>query len=137
MATFSNQVSASINPPTMKTNQNLQSHSSSCSQTSSNYSSVDCSSGPPHTNLPPFKTLPRRPSHRSTEMAGLGVLLETQKDSPKYTHIISKTFILKNSSTFSLLSTSSSSCFSTGPFLEQCYLCREKLQEGKDIYVYR
>ncbi|RRT70477.1 hypothetical protein BHM03_00008558 [Ensete ventricosum] len=68
-------------------------------------------------------------------MAGLSVLLETQKAFPKYTRIVSKTSLLKNSSPFSAASPSSSTQGST--FLEYCYLCRRKLQEGQDIYMYR
>ncbi|XP_042449922.1 FCS-Like Zinc finger 15-like [Zingiber officinale] len=60
-------------------------------------------------------------------MAGLSVILETKNSLPKYTNILCKTSLVKNSS---------SSC-STSPFLENCYLCRKKLQQGKDIYMYR
>ncbi|KAJ8509711.1 hypothetical protein OPV22_000145 [Ensete ventricosum] len=68
-------------------------------------------------------------------MAGLSViLLETQKSFPKDTHIISKTCFLNNA-TFSFSSTSASARRST--FLEHCCLCRGKLQQGKDIYMYR
>ncbi|CAD5197328.1 unnamed protein product [Musa acuminata subsp. malaccensis] len=67
-------------------------------------------------------------------MAGLSVLLETQKTFPKHTRVISKTSFLKNS-TFSFSSTSVSARRST--FLEHCCLCRGKLQQGKDIYMYR
>ncbi|XP_042445977.1 FCS-Like Zinc finger 15-like [Zingiber officinale] len=59
-------------------------------------------------------------------MAGLSVILETKNSLPKYTNILCKTSLVKNSS----------SC-STSPFLENCYLCRKKLQQGKDIYMYR
>ncbi|XP_074566980.1 FCS-Like Zinc finger 17-like [Curcuma longa] len=64
-------------------------------------------------------------------MAGLGVLLvESQESSsiPKHTHIISQTSLPKN---LSSLSTSG------GLFLKCCGLCRRKLQEGRDIYMYR
>ncbi|WOL03294.1 hypothetical protein Cni_G12014 [Canna indica] len=66
-------------------------------------------------------------------MAGLSVLLETKENFPKYTHnIISKTSLLKNTS----LSSSPTSTHKSS-FLEYCYLCRRKLQQGKDIYMYR
>ncbi|WOL16448.1 hypothetical protein Cni_G25235 [Canna indica] len=61
-------------------------------------------------------------------MAGLSVLLETPTNFPKRTQIISKTSFLKSSS-------SSSSRGSA--FLEHCFLCRRKLQQGEDIYMYR
>ncbi|WOL17702.1 protein MARD1-like [Canna indica] len=69
-------------------------------------------------------------------MTGLSVLLETRKGLQKCTNIISKTSLMKNSS-LSSPSSASSSSFSTSPFLEYCSLCRRKLQEGKDIYMYR
>lgn len=65
-------------------------------------------------------------------MAGLSVLLETQETFPKDTHIISK-ISLKNYTSF--LTSSCSTRRST--FLEDCYLCRRRLQHGKDIYMYR
>ncbi|CAL9750293.1 unnamed protein product [Musa acuminata subsp. burmannicoides] len=66
-------------------------------------------------------------------MAGLSVLLE-QRAFPKYTRIVSKTSVLKNSSPFSAAPTSSTQ---GSTFLEYCSLCRRKLQEGQDIYMYR
>ncbi|CAL9775719.1 unnamed protein product [Musa acuminata subsp. burmannicoides] len=65
-------------------------------------------------------------------MAGLSVLLESQETFPKDTHIISK-ISLKNYT--SSLTSSCSTRRST--FLEDCYLCRRRLQHGKDIYMYR
>lgn len=62
-------------------------------------------------------------------MAGLSVLLEAQKNSPTHSHLlISKTSLGKNTS---------SSSFSTSSFLEHCFLCRRRLQEGSDIFIYR
>ncbi|XP_029117557.2 FCS-Like Zinc finger 15-like [Elaeis guineensis] len=69
-------------------------------------------------------------------MAGLSVLLEAQKNSPKNTQIVSKTSILRNSS-FSSIPSPMPPPFPTSPFLEFCYLCHKRLQEGKDIYMYR
>ncbi|XP_010931679.2 uncharacterized protein [Elaeis guineensis] len=72
-------------------------------------------------------------------MAGLSVLLEAQKNFPKNTQILRKTSILRNFSLSSIplpISPPSPS-FPTSPFLEFCYLCRKRLQEGKDIYMYR
>ncbi|URD82762.1 hypothetical protein MUK42_05009 [Musa troglodytarum] len=71
----------------------------------------------------------------SSEMAGLSFLLETQKTFPKHTHIISKTSFLKNS-TFSFSSSTSASA-RRSTFLEHCCLCRGKLRQGQDIYMYR
>ncbi|CAL9133106.1 unnamed protein product [Musa acuminata var. zebrina] len=99
-----------------------------------------------HHTLPfPFKALAAPPPRRKGEhingstgsgddsdMAGLSVLLETHNSLPKYTHIISKTSLVKNSSL-----SSPPSSFATSPFLERCYLCRKKLQQGNDIYMYR
>ncbi|XP_074556979.1 FCS-Like Zinc finger 15-like [Curcuma longa] len=61
-------------------------------------------------------------------MAGLSILLETKNSLPNYTKIICKTSLVKNSST---------SPFCSSAFLENCYLCQEKLQQGKDIYMYK
>ncbi|KAJ8475703.1 hypothetical protein OPV22_019430 [Ensete ventricosum] len=68
-------------------------------------------------------------------MAGLSVLLEAQKNLTKYTHIISKTSLMKNASLPSTCTNSSS--VSASHFLERCYLCRRRLQQGNDIYMYR
>ncbi|CAL9763688.1 unnamed protein product [Musa acuminata subsp. burmannicoides] len=68
-------------------------------------------------------------------MAGLSVLLEAQNNLTKYTHIISKTSLMKNASLPSTCTNSSS--FSASHFLERCYLCRRRLQQGNDIYMYR
>ncbi|RWW09480.1 hypothetical protein BHE74_00048593 [Ensete ventricosum] len=67
----------------------------------------------------------------SERMAGLSVLLETQESFPKYTHILSKTSL-------KIYASSTSSCSThRSTFLEDCYLCRRRLQHGKDIYMYR
>ncbi|CAL9065805.1 unnamed protein product [Musa banksii] len=61
-------------------------------------------------------------------MAGLSVLLEAQNNSPTHSHLlISQTSLGKNTS----------SSFSTSSFLEHCFLCRRRLQEGSDIFMYR
>ncbi|XP_020243570.1 uncharacterized protein LOC109821826 [Asparagus officinalis] len=66
-------------------------------------------------------------------MAGLSVLLESQTPSfPKCPQIISKTNLRSPPS-----SSSSSHFAPTSPFLEYCYLCRQRLLEGRDIYMYR
>ncbi|XP_038974074.1 FCS-Like Zinc finger 15-like [Phoenix dactylifera] len=73
-------------------------------------------------------------------MAGLSVLLEAQKNSPKNTQILIKTSVLRNSSLSSIPSPippPPNSFPMTSPFLKFCYLCRGRLQEGKDIYMYR
>ncbi|XP_008810213.1 FCS-Like Zinc finger 5-like isoform X2 [Phoenix dactylifera] len=73
-------------------------------------------------------------------MAGLSVLLEAQKNLPRNTQILSKTSILRNFSLSSIpppIPPPSPSSFPTSPFLEFCYLCRKRLEEGKDIYMYR
>ncbi|KAG6472238.1 FCS-Like Zinc finger 15-like [Zingiber officinale] len=61
-------------------------------------------------------------------MAGLSVLLETKNSLPNYAKIICKTSLVKNSA---------SSPLCASPFLENCYMCQEKLQQGKDIYMYK
>ncbi|XWS08575.1 hypothetical protein CRYUN_Cryun40dG0014000 [Craigia yunnanensis] len=84
-------------------------------------------------------------------MVGLSVVLENQKSgssniiSKKTPQIISKTTMLISSK----VSSSSSSCFLLSPrtnsqlnypvpaFLEQCFLCKQKLLPGKDIYMYK
>ncbi|MBA0664832.1 hypothetical protein Goklo_004779 [Gossypium klotzschianum] len=84
-------------------------------------------------------------------MVGLSVVLENQKSgnrnifSKKTPQLISKTTMLINTS--SKVSSSSSSSSSLSPptttshtvpsFLEQCFLCKQKLLPGKDIYMYK
>ncbi|XVF38744.1 hypothetical protein REPUB_Repub20aG0128000 [Reevesia pubescens] len=83
-------------------------------------------------------------------MVGLSVVLENQKScnnsniiSKKNPQVLSKTSMLINSKT-KLISSSSSSAtnsqlnYPTVPsFLEQCFLCKQKLLPGKDIYMYK
>ncbi|XP_074590398.1 FCS-Like Zinc finger 15-like [Curcuma longa] len=61
-------------------------------------------------------------------MAGLGVLLEAQQPHRRPAQIISKT---------SLLSSHGGGGGGGSTFLDRCFLCRRKLQQGKDIYMYR
>ncbi|XP_021291580.1 uncharacterized protein LOC110422118 [Herrania umbratica] len=80
-------------------------------------------------------------------MVGLSVVLENQKSG---SIIISKKTMLINrnnsssggkacSSSCVLLSarTNSQSNYPVPAFLEQCYLCKQKLLPGKDIYMYK
>ncbi|KAJ6848359.1 uncharacterized protein M6B38_273920 [Iris pallida] len=73
-------------------------------------------------------------------MAGLGVLLESQQKSfPKCPQIISKaTLFIKKSSTTTTTTTTTLPPSPLHPtFLDHCYLCRQRLLDGKDIYMYR
>ncbi|XWS39014.1 hypothetical protein CRYUN_Cryun18bG0013700 [Craigia yunnanensis] len=94
-------------------------------------------------------------------MVGLSVVLENQKSgncniiSKKIPQVISKTTMLINSNIKGSSSSnnskvsSSSSCLLLSPrinsqlnypvpaFLEQCFLCKQKLLPGKDIYMYK
>ncbi|KAL2464067.1 hypothetical protein Fot_52023 [Forsythia ovata] len=75
-------------------------------------------------------------------MVGLSVILETQENIPKKTsQVISKGKMIKppNSSP-----TPSSPCgfsrritLSNSGFLDHCFLCKQKLLPGKDIYMYK
>ncbi|XP_022761228.1 uncharacterized protein LOC111307474 [Durio zibethinus] len=87
-------------------------------------------------------------------MVGLSVVLENQKsdnnniNSKKTPQVISKTSMAINSNS-SKVSSLSSSCFlfshttnsqlnyPVTAFLEQCFLCKQKLLPGKDIYMYK
>ncbi|XWS53592.1 hypothetical protein CRYUN_Cryun10bG0014600 [Craigia yunnanensis] len=85
-------------------------------------------------------------------MVGLSVVLENQKSGnsnvigKKISQVISKTTMLINSNSSKV--SSSSSCFLLSgtnsqlnypvpSFLEQCFLCKQKLLPGKDIYMYK
>ncbi|XVE82169.1 hypothetical protein DITRI_Ditri15bG0125200 [Diplodiscus trichospermus] len=82
-------------------------------------------------------------------MVGLSVVLENQKSGTNC--IISKTTMSINhsSSSSSKASSSCSGCFllssrsnsqlnnAVPAFLEQCFLCKQKLLPGKDIYMYK
>lgn len=94
-------------------------------------------------------------------MVGLSVVLEAQKsgsssssssgggsnsggggggDVSKKNHpqVISKTTMLLNNNKLSPLQAHHSSIyFPTPTFLDQCFLCNQKLLPGKDIYMYK
>ncbi|KAJ7980292.1 Protein of unknown function (DUF581) [Quillaja saponaria] len=81
-------------------------------------------------------------------MVGLSIVLETQKVgvSKKTPQVINKTtmIITKPSTSSSSPSISSLFCISTQhsfslapTFLDQCFLCGQKLLPGKDIYMYK
>ncbi|XP_041001059.1 FCS-Like Zinc finger 15-like isoform X1 [Juglans microcarpa x Juglans regia] len=79
-------------------------------------------------------------------MVGLSVVLEAQNGgvSKKTTQVINKTAMLLINKSSSPSDLSSSSCknlhslIPPGPtFLDQCFLCYEKLLPGKDIYMYK
>ncbi|KAK6254474.1 Zf-FLZ domain - like 7 [Theobroma cacao] len=80
-------------------------------------------------------------------MVGLSVVLENQKSG---SNIISKkTMLINRNSSSSGSKACSSSCvllsartnsqlnYPVPAFLEQCYLCKQKLLPGKDIYMYK
>ncbi|KAF5738729.1 hypothetical protein HS088_TW13G01630 [Tripterygium wilfordii] len=84
-------------------------------------------------------------------MVGLSIVLEAQKgvinhNNKKIPQVINKTTMIINnknkpSSSSSSSSTSKrlsqSSSFPVPTFLEHCFLCRQKLLPGKDIYMYK
>ncbi|KAG4157312.1 hypothetical protein ERO13_D02G055400v2 [Gossypium hirsutum] len=79
-------------------------------------------------------------------MVGLSVILENQKSgrniniiSKKSPQVISKTSMLINtSSSSSKVSFVQSELNYVAPaFLEQCFLCKQKLLPAKDIYMYK
>ncbi|KAG2721403.1 hypothetical protein I3760_02G081000 [Carya illinoinensis] len=79
-------------------------------------------------------------------MVGLSVVLEAQNGgvSKKTPQVINKTAMLLTNKPLSPSDLSSSSCknlhslIPPGPtFLDQCFLCHEKLLPGKDIYMYK
>ncbi|XP_038708569.1 FCS-Like Zinc finger 15-like isoform X2 [Tripterygium wilfordii] len=85
---------------------------------------------------------------RDDDMVGLSIILETQKgfinhNNKKTPQVINKaTMINKNkqsssSSTSTSKRVSQSSPFPVPTFLEHCFLCRQKLLQGKDIYMYK
>ncbi|TYG78543.1 FCS-Like Zinc finger 15 [Gossypium raimondii] len=78
-------------------------------------------------------------------MVGLSVILENQKSgrniniiSKKSPQVISKTSMLINTSSSSKVSFVQSELNYGAPaFLEQCFLCKQKLLPAKDIYMYK
>ncbi|GAV64149.1 DUF581 domain-containing protein [Cephalotus follicularis] len=81
-------------------------------------------------------------------MVGLSIVLESYKsgsssssNNKKPPQVINKaTMIINKSCSPSSLSPSTSSSihsFRTNSFLEQCFLCQQKLLPGKDIYMYK
>ncbi|KAJ7955130.1 Protein of unknown function (DUF581) [Quillaja saponaria] len=74
-------------------------------------------------------------------MAGLSVVLEAQRGgvSEKNPQVINKTaMIITKPSPSSSFCINTLQSFSLAPsFLDQCFLCRQKLLPGKDIYMYK
>ncbi|PKA48931.1 hypothetical protein AXF42_Ash016447 [Apostasia shenzhenica] len=76
-------------------------------------------------------------------MTGLSVLLEPQKSFfLKYPHVISKTSLPRippatTPQPAPPAAVTSHDPSTTSPFLENCFLCRKRLLEGTDIYIYR
>nr|AFK37039.1 unknown [Lotus japonicus] len=84
-------------------------------------------------------------------MVGLSVVLEAQKGggvSKETPQVINKTMMLSSSSSINKHSSSSfssssmpwnsqHSAFQEPAFLELCFLCRKRLMQGKDIYMYK
>ncbi|KAJ8766350.1 hypothetical protein K2173_022409 [Erythroxylum novogranatense] len=69
-------------------------------------------------------------------MVGLSVVLESQKSgfSNKTPQVINKATMVINKPS---PSSSSSSSFPVPSFLQQCFLCQQKLLPGEDIYMYK
>lgn len=73
-------------------------------------------------------------------MVGLSVLLEAQKGISKKTpQVINKTSVMtKPSSPYTTSSVPSRwNPPATATFLDECFLCKQKLLPGKDIYMYK
>ncbi|KAB2092788.1 hypothetical protein ES319_A02G054000v1 [Gossypium barbadense] len=79
-------------------------------------------------------------------MVGLSVILENQKSgnnsniiSKKSPQVISKTSMLINTTTTTskVSFVKSELNYGVPAFLEQCYLCKQKLLPAKDIYMYK
>ncbi|KAG4210464.1 hypothetical protein ERO13_A02G050300v2 [Gossypium hirsutum] len=79
-------------------------------------------------------------------MVGLSVILENQKSgnnsniiSKKSPQVISKTSMLINTTTTTskVSFVKSELNYRVPAFLEQCYLCKQKLLPAKDIYMYK
>ncbi|KAH1096531.1 hypothetical protein J1N35_013452 [Gossypium stocksii] len=79
-------------------------------------------------------------------MVGLSVILENQKSgsniniiSKKSPQVISKTSMLINTSSSSskVSFVKSELNYGVPAFLEQCFLCKQKLLPAKDIYMYK
>ncbi|KAG8499597.1 hypothetical protein CXB51_006206 [Gossypium anomalum] len=80
-------------------------------------------------------------------MVGLSIILENQKSgsnsniiSKKSPQVISKTSMLINTTTTTTSKVSfveSELNYGVPAFLEQCYLCKQKLLPAKDIYMYK
>ena len=105
------------------------------------------------------KTTSSKLNHGEWDMVGLSIVLEGQKSGSstsvsKNKKVINKTTMIINnnnnkpspsspsssssSSNFSLYrSFSSVSTVPTQTFLDQCFLCKQKLLPGKDIYMYK
>lgn len=67
-------------------------------------------------------------------MAGLSVLLETNKNNSRKPRIISKATLHNRRISSSSPATTT---VATSSFLQRCFLCGKELAEGKDIYMYR
>ncbi|XP_010269587.1 PREDICTED: uncharacterized protein LOC104606196 [Nelumbo nucifera] len=72
-------------------------------------------------------------------MVGLSILLEAQKNLKESPQVINKTTMVKP---IPSPSSTSSSLYSSSPlpaisFLDECFLCKQRLLPGHDIYMYR
>lgn len=77
-------------------------------------------------------------------MVGLSIVLEAQKSVSKTPQVINKVTMIKPSpppsptpSTRSFSCRNSRSTFPAVDFLDRCFLCKQKLSPGKDIYMYK
>ncbi|KAK6930196.1 Zf-FLZ domain [Dillenia turbinata] len=74
-------------------------------------------------------------------MVGLSIILEGQKSignsSKNITQVINKTTMIKTSPPISPSSQKSSHLLPPITFLDQCFLCKQRLLPGKDIYMYK
>ncbi|CAN8265546.1 unnamed protein product [Cochlearia groenlandica] len=80
-------------------------------------------------------------------MVGLSIVLETTNNtrnhsdgllSPKSHHVVNKVAVAVTTVASSAVSElRRGGCYSDSGFLEHCFLCRKKLLQGKDIYMYK
>ncbi|XP_042506295.1 FCS-Like Zinc finger 15-like [Macadamia integrifolia] len=70
-------------------------------------------------------------------MVGLRILLETQKNINRGPQVINKVTMIKTSFSPTNSSLYSPSTLPAITFLDSCFLCKQRLLPGKDIYMYK